>query len=94
MAYNTTATLDKLTCTDCVDFGNWLERFGHLIWSKNDSNYLDVKLIVFKKGDNKEFRLVRNLTMGDAGFIHFVRLRNQLVIAAENFNREENFLQC
>ena len=55
MAYNTTASLDKLTCTDYVDFGKNQDRFGRFSWSRNDSNYLDVKLKVFKKGDNKEF---------------------------------------
>ena len=59
-------------------------------WCKNDSNYLDVKLKVFKKDDNKEFRLVQNLTMGEADFNQLMRLRNQLVNAAENFAREEN----
>ena len=57
-------------------------------WSKNDSNYLDVKLKVFEKDDNKEFRLVQNLTMGEADF-NLMRLRNQMV-NAENFAREEN----
>ena len=90
MAYNTPASLDKLTCTDYVHFGKCHDRFGRLSWSKNDSNYLDVKLKVFKKNDNKEFRLVQNLTMGEADFNQFMRLRNQLVNAAENFVREEN----
>ena len=90
MAYNTTASLDKLTCTDYVDFGKGQDRFGRFSWSKNDSNYLDVKLKVFKKDDNKEFRLVQNLTMGEADFNQFMRLRNQPVNAAENFAREEN----
>ena len=40
---------------------------------------------VFKKDDNKDFRLVENLTMGESDFKQFMRLRNQLVIAAENF---------
>ena len=62
MAYNTTASLDKLTCTDYVDFGKCQDRFGRYSWSKNDSKHLDVKLKVFKKNDNKEFRLVQNLT--------------------------------
>ena len=66
-----------------------VKRFGRLSWSKNDSNYLDVKLKVFKKDNNKEFRLVQNLTMGEADFNQFMRLRNQLV-NAENFAREEN----
>ena len=55
MAYNTTASLDKLTCTDYVDFGKCQDRFGRFSCSENDSNYLDVKLKVFKKDDNKEF---------------------------------------
>ena len=90
MAYNTTASLDKLTCTDYVDLCKCQDRFGRLFWSKNDSNYLDVKLKVFRKDDKKEIRLVQNLTMGEADFKQFMRLRNQLVNAAENFAREEN----
>ena len=90
MAYNTTASLDNLTCTDYVDFGKCQDRFGRLSWSKNDSNYLDVKLKKFRKDDKKEFRLVQNLTMGEAVFNQFMRLRNQLVNAAENFATEEN----
>ena len=90
MAYSTTASFDKLTCTDYVDFGKCRDRFGRFSWSKNDSNYLDVKLKVFRKDDKKEFRLVQNLTMGEADFNQFMRLRNQLANAAENFAREEN----
>ena len=90
MAYNTTASLDKLTCTDYVAFGKCQDRFGWFPWSKNDSNYLDVKLKVFRKDDKKEFRLVQNLTMGEADFNQFMRLRNQLVNAAKNFAREED----
>ena len=55
MADNTTASLDKLTCTNYVDFGKCQDRFARFSWSKNDSNYLDVKLKVFKKDDKKEF---------------------------------------
>ena len=54
------------------------------------SNYLDVKLKVFEKGDNKEIRLVQNLTMGEAECNRFLRLRNHLVNAAEKFAREES----
>ena len=49
-----------------------------------------MKLKVFKKDDNKEFRLVENPTMGEADFNQFIRLRNKPVIAEENFAREEN----
>ena len=91
MAYNTTAALGKLIYTDYVDFGKCQDRFRQFFWSENDSNYLDVKLKVFRKDDKKEFRLVQSLTMGEADFNQFMRLRNQLVNAAENFARKENF---
>ena len=90
MAYNTTASLDKLTCTDYVDFGKCQDRFGRSFWSINDSNYLDVKLKVFRKDDKNEFRLAQNLTLGETDFNQFMRLTNQLVNAAEIFAREES----
>ena len=74
-----------------MDFGKSLDRFGQFSWTNNDSNYLDIKLKVFKREDkNAEFRLRRNLSMGEADFNQFVRQRNQLVVAADNFLREEN----
>ena len=36
MASNTTASLDKLTCTDYVDSGKGQDRFGQISWSKTD----------------------------------------------------------
>ena len=51
---------------------------------------MDLKLKLFKRDDNRDFRLVQNLTMGEADFNQLLRLRYQLVIAAENFSREEN----
>ena len=93
MAYNTTASLDKLTCTDYVDFEKCQNRFGQFSWSKKESNYLDVKLKVFRKDGNRDFCLVQNRTIGEADFRQFMRLKNQLVIAAENFAREENLSQ-
>ena len=90
IAHSNTASLDKLTCTDYKEFGKNQDRFGQFSWSKIDSNYLDVQLKVFKREDNKDFRLVQNPTMEEADFNHFTGLENQLVIAAENFAREEN----
>ena len=53
--------------------------------------YLDIKLKVFKREEkNAEFRLRQNLSMGEAIFNHFIRQRNQLVVAADNFLREQN----
>ena len=68
MAYNTTASLDNLTCTDYVDFGKCQDRVRQFSWFKNDPNYCDVKLKVFKKSDKKEFRVVQKLTMKEADF--------------------------
>ena len=94
MAYNTTATLDKLSCTDYVDFGKCQERFGQYSWTKNNSNYLDVKQKLFKRGDKvSEFRLRQIVSMGEAGFNQFIRQRNQLVVAADNFFREQKLSQ-
>ena len=82
MAYN---------ATDHLDFGKSLDRFGLFSWTKNDSNCLDIKLKVFKRKDkNAEFRLRQNRSMGEADFNQFIRRRNQLVVAADNFPREEN----
>ena len=87
MAYKTIASLDNLTCTDYVAYGNCQDRFGQLSCAKNDSNYLDVKLKLFEKDDNIEFRLVQNFLIGEAVFNQFMRLKNQLDIAAENYAR-------
>ena len=74
MAYNTTASFDKLTCTDYVDFGKSSDRFGRLSRSKDDFNYLDNKLKVFTGGDKKaEFRLRQNLSTREADFKQFIR---------------------
>ena len=90
MAHNTTAALDKLTCTNYVNFGKSLDRFGRISWSKNDSNYLDNKIKVFKREDKfAEFRLRQNLSMGEADFNQFIRQRKQLVVAADNFLRQQ-----
>ena len=92
MAYNTTAILDKLSCTNYVDFGKCQERFGRFSWTKNDSSYLENKLKVFKREDkNAEFRLRQNVLLGEADFDQFIRQRNQLIVAADNFLREKKF---
>ena len=57
---------------------------------QKDSNYLDIKLKVFKREDkNGEFRLRQNLSLGEADFNQFFRHRNQLVVAADNFLKEQ-----
>ena len=90
MAQNTTACLEKLACTDYVDFGKSQDRFERISWSKTCFDYLDVKLKLLKKDENKVFRLAQNLTMGETDFNQFLRLRNHLVVAVQDFSRGKN----
>ena len=91
MAYNTNASLDKLTCTDYVDFGKRQDQFGHFSWSKNDSNYFDgCKSQSIQESWQERVPTGPKSFNGEADFNQFMRLRNQLVNAAENFAREEN----
>ena len=90
MAYNTTATLDKLACTDSVDFGKCQDRFGQYSLSKNSFHYLDLNIKMFKKDENKQFWFAQNLTMGEADFNLFIQRRNQLVVAVRDFSKEKN----
>ena len=90
MAYNTTATLDKLACTEYVDFGVCHYRFGRISCSKKSFDYLDVKLKVFKKDESNQIRLAQNLTRGEADFNQLIRLRNQLLVADREFSKAEN----
>ena len=91
MAYNTSPTLDKQTCTDYVDYIKFQDRFGRFSWTKNDSNYLDLKTKVFKRQNkNAKIRLRQNFTKGQAEFNQFIRQRNQVVVAADNFRREQS----
>ena len=50
---------------------------------------MDVKLKDIEKNDNKEFRLQQNLSVEESDFNQFLRVRNQMVIVAQNFGREQ-----
>ena len=93
MACNITETLDKLACTNYVDFGKCQDRFGQFSWPKNISNYLVFKLKVSRREDkNAKSRLRQNFAIGDADFNWFIRQSNHLIVAADNFLREQNLL--
>ena len=49
-----------------------------------------MKLKAFKKDENRHFGLAQNLTVGEADFNQFIRMRNQLVVAVRDFSKEEN----
>ena len=90
MAYNTNASLKKRAWTDYVDFRKGHDIFGTFSWSKNDSNYLDVKFKVLKKDDNEDFLNTQKARMGEAGSNQFSSQRNQLVVRATDFTTEWN----
>ena len=91
MAYKTTDTIDKLACTNYVDFGKSQDRSGQLSLTEIDFNFLDIKLIVFKWADkNAEIQPRQNITMGEVDVNKFIRQRNQLVAARNIFLREQN----
>ena len=48
-----------------------------------------MKLKLFKRDENKQFRLTQNLTKGEADFNQFIRLMNQLVVAVRDFSKKE-----
>ena len=59
-------------------------------WSKIDSKYLDLKVKVFLDDDNNCSRLDELSRLGEADVNRFLRLRKQLIVAAEKLSRVEN----
>ena len=49
-----------------------------------------MKLKVFKKDENKQFRLIQNLTMGEPDFNQFIPPMIRLVVVVRDFSKEEN----
>ena len=93
MAYSTTASLDKLACSDSVDFGKSQDRFGRFSWSKNDSNYFDINLKVFKREDkNAEFRVRQNLLMGEADLSQFIRQKKSTSCCSRQLSQRTKFV--
>ena len=93
LTYNTTAPSDKKICTEYVDSRKRENGFGQVFWSENDTNYLGFELELFKTDNNRDFRLVQNLKLGEAKSTQPIRLRNQLPIAGEIFGTGENLSQ-
>ena len=90
MAQNSEASLNKLTCTDYVDFGKNQLKLLQRFWSGKDSNYFDVNFKFLKKDDTKKFLLVQCFRTGEEDFNQFHWLRTQLVNGAENFAIQGN----
>ena len=90
MANNTNASIDKLYSTDYVNLGSCRDRFEWFFWSdETDAYYLDMKLKVFKKEDNKDFGLNQNFTMAVSFFNQFMQMSNQLAVAPIDFGGEQ-----
>ena len=75
--YNTTASLDKLTCTNYMDFGKNQDRFVDfcpqmipITWMWN---------LRYSRKMRTDFRLVQTLTKGEPTFNQCISLNNQLV---------------
>ena len=51
---------------------------------------LGLKLEVFKRDDNKDFRIVQNLTKGESHFTQFHGVRSHLVLAAGKLGTEQS----
>ena len=76
MAYNTTATLDKLCCTDYMDFGS--RDLDNFLGPKTTPTTWIVNKKLFKREDkNAEFRLRQNFSMGGADFNQYIRQRKK-----------------
>ena len=57
------ASMGKLACTEYLIFGGSQDRFQKVSSFKNDSNYLDVKLEIFKRDDNRDFQPAQIFTL-------------------------------
>ena len=90
MGSSMNATLDKSFCTDFVDFGKHQDRFGRVSWTKNEKKYLEIHFKVFKKDITNEFKRYQCVSLEQYDLKQFLRLQNQLILAADNFIKEEN----
>ena len=96
MADNTTASLDKITCPNYVDFVNCRKRLGQFSCFKTDSNFLDNNLKLIKIHDNREsskchigksrFQLVHTIEASADHCSKKVWYRRKLVTSADTNN--------
>ena len=92
MNFNNTSALDKTSCTEYVDFGKNVDRFGRISWSqieKDNQNYLDIQLKVLRKDDKGDFRRHQQIKLGVFDFKQPLLLRNPIVQAVREFSTDE-----
>ena len=89
MVFNATVSRDKLSCTIYAEFEN-VSRVLVVYLSRFDIRYMDVKFNVFKKDDNRGFCPNQKITTGESDFNQFLRLINELSLAAKNIRRDQN----
>ena len=92
MNYNTTASLEKLTCTIFVGIGKIEDHFGIFSWSqieKRDKTNLQIQLKVFRRDDKAEFCKHQQIKLGEADFKQLLQFPKPIVVATEDFSREE-----
>ena len=90
-------SLDELACGDFVDFGKNEDRFGRLFRShdeKEDTEFLEIQLKVFKKDDQQEVRNRWQFNLEESVSKQLLQLWNQSVLVASGFVREKNGDYC
>ena len=63
MASNTTASINKLSCTNYVDSGKLNDRFGIFPGLKTTPTSIILEINVVKEIANEDYRLVENTTI-------------------------------
>ena len=87
MKENMIASPDKLSSTDFLDFGKNQDLDPK---ENNDIKYLESEPKVFRRDDQWEFRKQQEINMGESGLNQVLRLRNQIVVNAGDFEKDEN----
>ena len=96
LAHNTTATLIKLAGTNYVDSGNC--QMSRQLWTnslvKKFLLLLERETQSVQKRGKQRISIGTKLTLREADFNQFTRLKNQLVVAVRDFSKEENLPLC
>ena len=91
--YNMTAALDKLICTNFVEFGKKEDRFVRFSWfqlERYDNKYLENQLKVLRRDDKAEVCKHQQINSTESDFKQLLELRNPIVVATADFSGEKS----
>ena len=91
MVYQTTASLDKLICTDNVDNGKCLVKFPQVLCTESDPNFTEGKLKFFKGDDERQFGLAQKVTMWESEFSCFETTKSAIRCSGKPLQTEKRF---